>query len=144
MIVLPLIVTVLRGTARVAAQSCPCGSGRAYPECCGVFIDGEAPDTAERLMRSRYTAFVLGRTDHLLRTWHPATRPERLDLPSPGSMRWLGLEIRRIEAGGPLDHEGTVEFVARYRPASAAAVRQHEISRFRREDGRWLYLDAQT
>ncbi|MDD3518659.1 MAG: YchJ family protein [Chromatiales bacterium] len=122
-------------------QPCPCGSGRAYSDCCGPFIDGGEPATAEQLMRSRYTAFVLGRADHLLRTWHPSTRPETLDLPPTGSIKWLGLQVRRTDSGGPLDNDGRVEFVARYKPGSGAAVRQHETSRFRREDGRWLYVD---
>lgn len=90
-------------------------------------------------MRSRYSAFVLGDTGYLLRTWHPRTRPDDLD-PDP-ERRWLFLEILRAEAGGPFDESGTVEFVAHYRD-SAGRGRLHEISRFVRTDDGWRYLDG--
>jgi SEC-C motif-containing protein len=89
-------------------------------------------------MRSRYVAFVLARSDYLLRTWHPSTRPEALNLTTNG-LRWLGLQVRRLEAGGPADPQGTVEFVARYK-VGGQAHRLHEISRFVRKDGQWFYL----
>jgi len=91
-------------------------------------------------MRSRYVAYVLGRTDYILFTWHPRTRPPRLD-PDSASVRWLGLKIRRVEAGTPQDSQGLVEFVARYK-IGGRAHRLHETSRFVKEDGRWFYLDA--
>ena len=85
-------------------------------------------------MRSRYSAFVVGDTAYLLDTWHPSTRPARLRLDR--GVRWLGLQIVEA-AGGPFDTEGTVEFKARHEGGV-----QHERSRFRRERGRWLYLDG--
>ena len=121
---------------------CPCGSGSPFPACCESFLDGHAlPQTAEQLMRSRYTAYTLGRLDYLRNTWHPTTR--RAD-PDPGEpVAWLGLEILHTEAGGPNDDRGLVEFVARYKIAGRA-YRLHEISRFQRRDGRWLYVDGET
>jgi SEC-C motif-containing protein len=91
-------------------------------------------------MRSRYVAYVLDRTDYILATWHPRTRPTHLD-PDSAPVRWLGLKIRRIEAGTPQDSEGIVEFVARYK-IGGRAQRLHETSRFLKEDGLWFYLDA--
>ncbi len=79
---------------------------------------------------------VRGRTDYLLRTWHPSTRPSTLDLERE-SVRWLGLQVRRVEAGGVGDRDGVVEFVARYK-IGGRAHRLHETSRFVREDGRWF------
>lgn len=90
-------------------------------------------------MRSRYTAFVQGREDYLLATWHPATRPASLDLAAEAT-RWLGLEVRQ-RTMADADH-GTVEFVARYRVAGKG-YRLHETSRFERLDGRWYYLDGE-
>ena len=90
-------------------------------------------------MRSRYTAFVCGRTDYLQATWHASTRPATLDLET--GTRWLGLEVRRHVSTGP--HSATVEFVARYR-IGGRAVRLHETSRFVYEAGRWLYVDGDT
>ncbi len=124
--------------ASVAA--CPCDSGLAYGECCGPWHAGlregiHAP-TPEALMRSRYSAYVLGQIDYLLTTWHASTSPGELEL-SP--VKWLGLEVRHAQATGDA---GVVEFVARLRE-NGKGVRLHEISRFVREDGAWRYIDAQ-
>lgn len=123
--------------------ACPCGSGQAYAVCCGIFIDDSAlPVTAERLMRSRYTAYVLAREDYLLRTWHGSTRPAHLGLQDAGPVKWLGLKILRCEAGGADDRDGIVEFVARYQ-VNGRAERLQEASRFVRDAGQWLYVDGQ-
>ncbi|OGI56798.1 MAG: hypothetical protein A2V58_02935 [Candidatus Muproteobacteria bacterium RBG_19FT_COMBO_61_10] len=122
---------------------CPCGSGQAYALCCGAFIDnGALPATAEQLMRSRYSAYVLAREDYLLRTWHGSTRPAQLDLQDASQVKWLGLKILRCEAGGVDDREGIVEFVARYQ-VNGRAERLQEVSRFVRDAGQWLYADGQ-
>lgn len=123
-------------------SSCPCGSGRVFADCCQQYVNRRRfPDTAEQLMRSRYTAYVLGAEDYLLGTWHVSTRPVRLGLADAVPVKWLGLEVLRIEAGGPGDTYGVVEFIARCKPAGRAQ-RLHEISRFVREDGHWFYLDG--
>ena len=123
-----------------AGSPCPCGSGRAYGDCCGPFLEGAAvPQTAEQLMRSRYTAHVQGDGDWLLATWHPATRRARIDLAD--QVRWIGLEVLATQGGGPGDSKGTVEFVARYK-RGGRAHRLHERSRFERRNGGWLYVDG--
>lgn len=113
----------------------------AYHACCGRWHHGplhlQAPD-AQALMRSRYSAYVLDEIDYLLQTWHPSTRPAALAPNEPGT-KWLGLEVRHHDRQDA-DHE-TVEFVARVR-VNGRASRLHEISRFVRENGRWLYVDA--
>jgi len=99
----------------------------------------QAPD-AECLMRSRYSAYVLGLRDYLLDTWHPDTRPASLAPDEPG-LRWLGLEVRRHVAQD--EHHAMVEFVARCK-LGGRAQRLHECSRFERDaQGHWLYLDGQ-
>ena len=120
--------------------ACPCGGG-AYAACCAPFLRREAwPVTAEQLMRSRYTAFVLGDSGHLLRTWHPRTRPS--DVFTDG-VRWTGLRILDVVDGGPGDTAGVVEFEARYRADGArGAVRERSV--FERRAGRWLYVGAET
>lgn len=117
---------------------CPCGGGT-YARCCARYIDGPlaAPD-APALMRSRYSAFVLDRRDHLLATWHVSTRPATIAPPEPG-LRWLELAVRRHRDTGPAAAE--VEFVARSKLAGRAH-RLHERSRFVREAGRWFYVDG--
>ena len=120
---------------------CPCGSGLPYAECCRPLHRGEATAaTAEALMRSRFSAFAVGDPDYLLRSWHSSTRPARLRL-DPGQ-RWTRLEILGTERGGLFDTAGTVAFRAHYREAGRpGALEEH--SRFVREDGQWVYLDAQ-
>ncbi|GGV42256.1 YchJ family protein [Streptomyces griseoflavus] len=120
----------------MTARSCPCGLPEAYEACCGRFHGGTAAaPTAERLMRSRYCAFVRQDGPYLLRTWHPGTRPERIDF-DPG-MRWAGLEILDTEGGSAFHSTGTVTFRASYRGGSL-----HERSRFERVDGAWVYVDG--
>ncbi|MCA1926763.1 MAG: SEC-C domain-containing protein [Thiobacillus sp.] len=119
--------------------ACPCGSGAAYAACCGPCHRGVAAPDAERLMRSRYSAYVLGLEDYLFATWHPDTRPPTLDLNAPPRARWLGLEVKRhaVQDAG----HATVEFIARYK-LNGRACRLHETSRFVRHQGRWLYVDG--
>ncbi|MDB4966161.1 MAG: motif domain protein [Myxococcales bacterium] len=126
-------------------MKCPCQSGAALDACCGPLLDGAAAATAEALMRSRYSAHVLGNIDYIVATHDPGTRGgldraavERWALES----EWLGLQIIAA-AGGPDDVQGAVEFKASYRNARIAVV-HHERSRFRRHDGRWLYVDGET
>lgn len=122
---------------------CPCdlgAGGRRYADCCGRYHGagcGQAPDAAS-LMRSRYSAFVLGRHAELLATWHPDTRPATLEADPPG-LRWLGLSVKAARSTGPEAAE--VEFIARSK-LGGRAHRLHERSRFLRVDGRWLYLDG--
>ncbi|MGW1714724.1 YchJ family protein [Streptomyces sp. NPDC002156] len=125
--------------ARVRATApaiCPCGLGQAYKLCCGRFHQGDAAaPTAETLMRSRYSAFVKRDEPYLLRTWHPRTRPARVEF-DPG-MRWTGLEILETGDGTAFHTTGTVTFRASYQGGSL-----HERSRFERVDGAWVYVDG--
>ncbi|WP_019021342.1 YchJ family protein [Thioalkalivibrio sp. ALE23] len=122
--------------------NCSCGSGHPRERCCGPRIDGSAPaETAEALMRSRYTAFTEHNEAYILATWDPQTRPASLELDP--DRRWLGLNVRDTEAGGREDTTGVVEFVARAR-LHGQGMRLHERSRFRRIDGHWYYIDGDT
>ncbi|MEV6737661.1 YchJ family metal-binding protein [Streptomyces sp. NPDC051104] len=132
----------------MTTRSCPCGLPEAYENCCGRFLPqprtrsaggtpmgAAAAPTAEALMRSRYSAFVRRDAEYLLRTWHPRTRPARLDLDP--RMRWTGLEILGTTEGSAFHTTGTVTFRASYRGGSL-----HERSRFERVDGAWVYVDG--
>jgi SEC-C motif-containing protein len=123
-----------------SSTRCPCGTGLTLGECCGPFLSGVAhPPTAERLMRSRYTAYALGESGYLLATWHRSTRPASLTLDP--DIHWVGLEILGRTHGGLLDTRGTVEFRALYR-AGGMRQRQQENSTFVREKKVWFYLDG--
>ena len=130
------------------AAICPCRAPAAaptYAACCGRYhagpLHGLAP-TAEALMRSRYSAFVLDLGGYLLATWHPRTRPAAIE-PNPIGLTWLRLELRR-HVLQDADH-ATVEFIARSK-LGGRARQLHETSRFVRENvrdqSRWLYLDG--
>ncbi|MDI1362275.1 YchJ family metal-binding protein [Methylotenera sp.] len=119
---------------------CPCESGKPYKACCEPFHKGSPAPTAEALMRSRYTAFVLQLEDYLLSTWHPETRPTSLGLAEDPPTKWLGLQIKHAENTSEIT--AIVEFVARYKIASKA-TRLHETSQFERIDGRWYYLNGE-
>ncbi|MCP2048479.1 UNVERIFIED_ORG: SEC-C motif-containing protein [Paenarthrobacter nicotinovorans] len=125
---------------RLRNGACPCLSGEQYDQCCGRFHRGEADaPTAEQLMRSRYSAFVVLDPLYLLRTWHSSTRPASMDLDP--DLQWRRLDILGISKGGPLDSSGTVEFAAHYRSDGERGV-QRELSRFVREGKRWYYVDG--
>lgn len=110
---------------------CPCGSGLCLSACCAPVIENDSASSAEALMRSRYTAFVLGHWEYLLLSWHPDTRPSRI---SRQQTRWLGLSI--------LEHcPDSVEFIAAFKDGRKVCT-LHEISRFAKADGHWRYVDG--
>jgi SEC-C motif-containing protein len=88
-------------------------------------------------MRSRFSAFAVGDAAYLLRTWHPATRPPRVDLDP--ELTWGRLEILGRSGGGLFDTEGTVEFRAHHRYSGRSGVLD-EHSRFTRDGGTWRYV----
>lgn len=112
-----------------------------FEACCGRLHAGTAvAQTAEQLMRSRFSAFAVGDPDYLLATWHPTTRPATLAL-DDDDRRWYRLDVLVAHAGGPFDTSGVVEFEAYYRTPTGTGT-QHETSRFTREQRRWFYLDG--
>jgi SEC-C motif-containing protein len=121
---------------------CPCGTPLPYDDCCGRIHTGatHAP-TAEALMRSRYSAYATDNPDYLLDSWHPDTRPKKLRLDA--DRRWERLEILGTSGGGLLHTDGTVEFRAHYRHTTHSGV-LHELSRFTKIGGRWVYVDGDT
>nr|WP_237464729.1 YchJ family metal-binding protein [Leucobacter luti] len=101
---------------------------------------GAVAPSAERLMRSRFSAFALGLPEYLLTSWDPATRPQELVL--DGGVEWRRLFISDTTAGGPGDDTGYVTFTAIGR-SDEGRVEQRERSRFARgADGHWRYVDG--
>jgi SEC-C motif-containing protein len=118
-------------------RPCPCGSDVDYRACCGpLHARRSTAETAEALMRSRYSAFVRRDADYLSATWHPSTRPAHLQLDD--SVVWTHLEIVRSRAGAAGDVRGQVEFRAHHTRGVQA-----ERSFFVHEDGQWFYLDGE-
>lgn len=140
--------------ARSPEITCPCRARDTppllrYADCCGPWHaglqHGEHAPTAEALMRSRYSAYALlqGRggsglrplLEYLMKTWHPSTAPGDLAL---GPMNWTGLAVLHQQASGDA---AVVEFVAHHK-IDGRAGQLHELSRFVREGGAWLYVDG--
>lgn len=124
---------------------CHCGSGIDLDACCLSFISvgGNAP-TAEALMRSRYTAHVLGNFDYIEKTCAPEAAAEfnRMDVERcHEDIEWLSLNIQQVTGGGVDDETGQVDFTFCYRYNGQEQV-QREIATFCRVDGRWLYKDS--
>lgn len=126
-------------------STCPCKSNLDYSSCCEPYIKGGAkPPTAEKLMRSRYTAYTLAAIDYIEKTTDPASRS---DFDRDGSLQWakssewLGLEIVNTEGGTESDTKGLVEFIARYRFEGVERT-HHERSEFRKRDGQWYFVDG--
>ena len=128
----------------MSQQLCPCGSQKAEQYCCQMYLSGKKqPETAEKLMRSRYTAFVRGNIDYLIATLHPDKRQssDRTELTaSVNNTKWLGLSIIDTQKGKKNDATGVVEFEAIYRVTEPAQL--HERSRFVKTGDRWFYLDG--
>lgn len=126
-------------------KACPCGTTKDYSECCEPFLKGTAKaPTAEKLMRSRYTAFAVGELDYVEKTHSPATRKE-LDMEGVRSWalnsKWLGLEIRETDKGMEKDTTGKVEFKCKF-IFNGAEQTHHELSTFEKTDGEWFFVDG--
>ncbi len=124
---------------------CPCGSGAVYAECCEPALTGAHPaETAEKLMRARYSAYVRLQTDYLFETTHP---DHRRGYDREGtrewaeSAEWEGLEILGSQRGGAGDSDGEVEFIARYR-LKGTQHEHHELAHFKREQGNWYFTEG--
>ena len=125
--------------------NCTCGSGLNFDTCCGPILAGAPAPTAEALLRSRYTAFANGNTGYLVETLTPDVRDTFDQIEAEGTAaeaEWTGLTLRTITGGGVDDDTGTIEFVANFRLRGERRV-HHELSQFRREDGRWLCAGGQ-
>ena len=127
-------------------EPCPCKSGKTFGECCGPLIAGTArAETAESLMRARYSSYVTGDVEFLKTSATKACQAEFDENSSRAWSRaaeWHGLEIIKTEAGGVGDDSGVVEFRALY-TANGEFCDHHEVAQFVREDGGWKFSDGE-
>lgn len=124
-------------------NACPCGSGQPLADCCGRLHAGKPAESAEALMRSRYSAYVLGLIDYLTTTTLPAQQPQ-LDRNAmqqwSSASTWLGLSVHchSESSGDPL--RARVSFTARWQDGNGE--HQHsEDSDFVQSAGRWYFID---
>ena len=114
-------------------MQCPCKSKRAYSECCEPFhTKTKYPSSPLELMRSRYSAYVLGLVEYLIETDTRSTNEDSADIEAfSKGVEWIGLEI--------LDHhDNIVEFKAYYNLHGKTEA-MHEKSVFSKHDGVWKY-----
>ena len=152
----------------ISAQICPCqinpssddiSAPLLYQDCCQPYHDGllnnEAdkddgakPDSAERLMRSRYSAFVLVKPEYIVKTTLPAQQ-KLLDIQAIENWAketdWAGLEIITHTPKLGKRH-AQVEFKAYFKTSNELQA-HHELSAFVKvtdkanNDARWYFLD---
>jgi len=132
-------------------SNCPCRiietKNIPLEECCGPFLKGtkKAP-TAESMMRSRYSAYVVKNIDYIDQTQineknEVFNKEEALKWAE--SSEWMGLEVKRTQKGASNDDTGVVEFVAHYKDkASGTELRHHETSLFQKQNGEWKFKEG--
>lgn len=128
-------------------NTCFCGFPDDYANCCGkVHANIANATTAEQLMRSRYSAFVLANGNYLMQSHHSSTRPlkdKKAIIKWAKSITWVKLEIIAKTRGNDQDEEGTVTFDAYYYENGKLEV-IHEKSVFKKENTHWTYLGLAT
>ena len=121
-----------------AGQPCPCGTGRNHESCCGPRLNGQQPaETAEQLMRSRFTAHVADDNRYLHDTYAPTAKLPYVEETGETPVRWTKLVVHSHELGKQPD-TAFVEFSAYYTEANQEGVLE-EKSEFRRIDGQWIF-----
>lgn len=133
-------------------DNCPCGSGNKFKKCCGPYLDGLSwPPTPEALMRSRFTAYVVGAVRHLYRTVD-SENEEIAGVPYEEFARDTAAYCRQITFSDLTIHEvwpeseegiAKVLFTVTYTsgPQSDSLT---ELAEFVRRDGNWIYLRGET
>ncbi|MGJ5641007.1 YchJ family protein [Formosa sp. S-31] len=126
-------------------MKCPCCSGKTYKDCCEIaHLNLLDVKTAEALMRSRYSAFVLANGDYLMKSHHRSTRPlneKKSIVKWAKSVDWIKLDVVKTEQGREEDFEGFVEFKAIFQEHGELQM-IHENSKFIKEENCWYYLSG--
>jgi SEC-C motif-containing protein len=124
---------------------CPCGSGESYDRCCQpLILKTRSAETAEALLRSRYSAYARQQIDYILETVAPSQRHQHEANAIRSwarSATWHRLDILHVEGGGPEDDRGKIEFIAHYSEKDVRK-RHHELAHFQKIDGRWYFYDG--
>lgn len=125
---------------------CPCHSQKKYKKCCKVFHDGILPQTAELLMRSRYSAFALKKASYIINTTHIRNKDFTEDKNLWENEILIFCKNTNFEGLKILDFsdnksEAFVTFEAKL-SQNRENISFTEKSRFLKEDGKWFYIDG--
>jgi SEC-C motif domain protein len=120
-------------------MDCPCCSGQEYSACCKPYHEGAWAPTPLSLMRSRYSAYALGRVDYIIRTTHPQSpyfEPDRKKWETAIQAFCNTTQFEKLEIVASGDD--WVHFIAHLKQDKALLL--EEKSRFAKVDSHWLYL----
>ena len=124
-------------------MTCYCGNLKNYEDCCEqVHENIDNAKTAEQLMRSRYSAFVLANGNFLMESHHSKTRKpkeKKAIITWAKSVNWIKLEIIETCLGLENNTNGTVTYNAYFYEHGKVDV-IHEKSAFLKENNHWKYL----
>ena len=126
-------------------EKCPCGLDAPFESCCEPLINGtRTAETAEALMRSRYSAYATGHIDYIINTIVKSKQNEQ-DKNSikkwSEKSEWKKLEVLNVEQGTSEDDEGYVEFIAHY-ITDGNRHTHHEIAHFTKDENKWYFNDS--
>ncbi|MCK5808166.1 YchJ family protein [bacterium] len=124
---------------------CYCGSSKEFSQCCQPLLNGEKKaETAEELMRARYSAFVTVDVPFIIKTVSP-TQSDKMSEEAvkrwAESSDWKELQIVTTSEGGKNDEKGIVEFIAKYMNGDTMQS-HHERASFSKSDGDWFFEDG--
>lgn len=127
-------------------MQCPCNIEKKYSDCCQKAHQNiGSVSSAEALMRSRYSAFVLANIEYLQKSHYSKTRPSKKEKRNiekwTKSVKWLKLEVLNTAKGATNENVGTVEFKAFFMENGTVNV-IHENSKFTLENYHWVYVGA--
>ena len=120
-------------------MNCPCGSEYDYIDCClPLHTQKRQAKTAEQLMRSRYSAFVMHELDYLKDTMTENFSKQKTKIWLK-KIVWKKLTILAVEQGQMQDTAGCVKFKADY-TENKENKSMIEDSYFEKINDKWLYL----
>ncbi|MDH5516316.1 MAG: YchJ family metal-binding protein [Gammaproteobacteria bacterium] len=124
-------------------MNCYCGSAKQFERCCQPIHGAHAAaETAEALMRARYSAYCLGDNEFIRRSWLTAYQQQPEAVSEAAKLKWCGLTIVSTQAGQKEQCEGQVEFKAWFIEENRLYC-LHENSRFVHQRGLWFYQDGE-
>ena len=126
-------------------MKCPCQSGQEFSSCCEPITKGAVvAETAEQLMRARYTAYTMGNLKFIQDTLAAEAKKD-FDMAEAKKWaeksKWMGLQIIETQDGKAGDSKGVVEFIAKY-SAGGQVIEHHEVAQFRKEKDKWVFVDG--
>jgi SEC-C motif-containing protein len=118
---------------------CPCGSGKKYKKCCQIFHKDAIAKDALTLMKSRYSAFAVGKIDYIIKT--SSFQNDYNDLKSFSD----ACEFKKLEILEFCD--GKSEAFVTFRATIFCQGQDNsfvEKSRFIKQDNIWLYESGEV